>query len=217
MDFPTIQANLNDLPGTFTRLDQPYTQWIDALSAGLLRGCSSSDAIQAQASSFQNANFGWADTWGAVFNLQRRPGEATPTYKTRVQNTLLANHVTPTAMLNWLATIENITALITENLPNVGYSITLPATLSLPQILMIVANLANVRPAGVPFTVNSQAIGSYLDTVDFFDAARVTGSYLGAGVSAVTLGLTGGTNNATPLLPDLLLIDPTINPGQGAL
>lgn len=211
MDFGTVQQNLNDLPGTFKREGAPYTQWVDALTTLLFFFTNAADSMIAEATDFAAAQFGWADVWGEVFQIQRLPNEGTPTYKQRIKNILTANHVTPLAMTSWLNVINQVNGLIIENLPNVGYNITLPAGLTSTRVQQIIAGLGMVRPAGVPFTVNTLGIGTYLDSINFLNTERVTGSYLSGGTSNIGLTISAGTNNSVPLIPDLLFVDPTIN------
>lgn len=212
MDYLTVQQNLNDLPNTFKRLGQPYTQWIDALTSMLFIYCFAADTTMAEAGDIQAAQFGWVDVWGETFQIQRLPNEGTPTYLQRIRNILSANHVTPLAMAYWLTVIDQVNAVVTENLPSVGYSVTLPTSLNATQIAQIIAGLGMVRPAGVPFTASTLGIGTYLDTINFLDTQYVTGSYLSQGTTNVPLTISAGTNNSTPLIPDLIFVDPTINP-----
>lgn len=218
MDFEQIQNQINDLPQTFKRYDAPYTQWVDALTSALRIFGMAIDGLMDQVATFENAEDGWNDAWGALGNVVRRTNESDAVYHPRIQNTVLAEHVTPVAMLEWLEIIEMVlNPQLSENSPAVGYSITLPSTLSTSEILQIIRNLNVVRPAGVPFNVYIQTGALYLDTVNYFDAPRVTGAYLGNSNNAFPLGLSAGQNNATSILPDLLLVDPTINPGEPAL
>lgn len=217
MDFPQVQAQLNDLPQTFKRYDAPYTQWVDALTSALQIYTQAVDSLLAQLN-FRNAAYSWNDAWGAITNVQRRSNESDVVYKARIQNTILAKHASPVAMLAWLSTIEMVTnALLTEAFPTVGYTITLPASLTTATITQILQNLNVVRPAGVPFNVLIQSGGTYLDTVNYMDAPRTTGAYFAGASAPYPLGLGAGQNNAVSLLPDLLFVDPTINPGEPAL
>ena len=96
---------------------------------------------------------------------------------------------------------------------SVGYTLTFPANLSLGLIQQIINSLARVRPAGVPFQVAQIGAGTFLDTVNYAGGApRVTGAYLSSGSEPVPVAIGAGTNNSPPLLPDLYLTDPTLNP-----
>lgn len=211
MDFPTVQQYLNDLPNTFKRPGAPYTQLIDSISAALARFTTGSDGVMAQ-TIFGSAQYGWLDIWGLIANVVRRPNEADAVYQARILNTLIAPHTTPVALFVWLQFIEGVTAIIVENLPSVGYAITLPPTLLLAQLEQIVLNLAYVRPAGMPFVAQQQTGGTFLNTVDYTDLARATGEFLGGASTNLGIVLPASTNNATPLLPSLLMTDPTLNP-----
>lgn len=213
MNFAAVQQVLNDLPNTFKRPGAPYTQVVDALTALLTLYTLGVDGIIAQLQ-FSNAQYGWVDTYGALFGITRRPNEADTVYKARFIYTLTTWRTNPVVMEQWLLNVEKIVATITENFPAVGYQIALPATLTTTQILQIIKNLAWVRPAGVPFSVGVQSGGTFLDTVNYIGhAPRVTGAYLGGGLINQPLGLGPNTNSTQSILPDLLMVDPTLNPG----
>ena len=55
--------------------------------------------------------------------------------------------------------------------------------------------------------------GSIQVTGDIVHGGRVTGSYLALTNAALGIGPRAGTDNQKSLLPDLLLTDPTLNPG----
>jgi hypothetical protein len=212
MNFSAIQRQLNDLPPTFKRLGSPYGQWVDSLTALLALFCQGVDGLMAQLS-FPAARYGWLDTWGTLLGIQRRPNEADSIYQARIQYTLLSWRANAVAMQNWLSNVEMVAGEVNENLPSVGYTVVLPPTLTSAQIAQIIADLAYVRPAGVPFNVLTQSGGTYLGTVNYMGGApRVTGAYLGGAYISQPLNIAANTNNVVALLPDLLLTDPTINP-----
>lgn len=215
MDFPAVQNQINDLPRTFKRDGAPYTNYVDAVTAGLFLFTQGVDGMMDQ-TDFAKAAYGWLDVWGLVLGIPRRMNEPDPTYRARIQNVILAPHGSPVAILSWLTLIEGIQAELLEALPALGYTITLPPNLTPDQITAILTNLARVRPAGVPFNVLVFATGTFLDTVNYLDAARVTGQYLGGSTTAYTLSIPAGTPNTVAGLPDLLLTDPTINPNLPA-
>lgn len=213
MDFPHVQAQLNDLPATFKRIGAPYTQLIDALTGALFAYTNGGDSLLTEMINFAQAMFSILDIWGAVFGILRRPNEGDIPYAARMQKQLLAQRSSPVAMLTWLATIEMLAnPQLTENLPNVGYSLTLPAGLMPKQVQMIVNNLAYVRPAGVPFSIAQRSNGPFVDTVNYLGAPRTTGAYIAGNQAATSIAVPSSTNNASPILPDLLLTDPTLNP-----
>lgn len=215
MDFPAVQAVLNDLPDTFKRIGTPYTQFIDALTSALSLYTIASDSLVAQ-QNFNNAVYGWLDVWGLLCGVPRRPNEADSVYRARIKNTILSWHATPLAMITWLQVIEGLTATISEGFPAVGYTITLPPTLTAAQILAVLINFAYVRPAGVPFALGSSIGGLFQDTINYQGAERVTGSYLGQPTSLGSIGIPASTNNFVAQLPDLLFTDPNINPNLPA-
>lgn len=218
MDFQQIQDQIEDLPQTFKRYDAPYTQWSDALTSALRVFGFAVDSLLTMVSSFDAAEDSWIDAWGSLGNVIRRTNESDAVYQPRIQNTVLAKHASPVAMLTWLSVIEMVSnATLAERGASLGYSITLPQTLTTAQIQQIIMNLNVVRPAGVPFNIFIQTGALYLDTVNYLDSPRITGAYLGNSSNAFTLPLGAGQNSSQSILPDLLLVDPTINPGEPPL
>ena len=209
MDFAAVIAQLNDLPTAFQRGGPPYTQIVDALAAETTLYTSGVDSIVSQLT-FATALDGWLDVWGLIFDIPRQQNEANSKYQTRISETILAWIGTVPALQVWL----NLFApggTITENLPGVGYAISLPANLSSSQITTFFTTLARIRPAGVPFTVNQLAGGLYLGTINFLGEGRMQGAYLATGISTPVYTLKAYTNNAAPQLPDLYFVDPTLN------
>lgn len=211
MNFAQIQKLVNDLPTTFKRVGDPYTQWIDALCAGLLSFTQSYDSLLDQLD-FDNAAYGWLDVWGSLAGIPRRPNESDSLYHPRIRNMILAWRTTPVAIITWLAKIEQIDALLSEDLPDAGYQIQLPATLTDQQIQNILDTLAYVRPAGVPFRLLSVAGGTYVSTVNYLNAPRTTGAYLAGNAIPAGVIFRASTNNFSAILPDLLFTDPLLNP-----
>ena len=214
MDFALVQQNLNDLPSTFLRDGTPFTQYMEALSAALTRDTSAVDQVLAQVANYKNAQFGWVDLWGLLFNTPRQSDEADENYLSRIQFETTFGNGTPVGMAYWVLAVWRIAVTIQESLPNVGYSITFPSTVTDAQIAQIVESLARVRPAGVPITGLNRPSGEglYLTTINFLGAAKVTGAFLSETSTGVGLSLYPATNNAVPILPDYLLTDPTLNP-----
>lgn len=221
MDFSTVQKQLTDLPLTFQRPGTPFTQWIDALTAGLTRDTAALDQLLSQVQSVDNAVYGWADIWGLLAGIPRFSNEEDRTYITRIIYILNAGGGTPVGMAAWIGAVWKVSAQITETFGQVGYNIVFNTTITLEQAVAIVASMVRIRPAGVPILSISVAsrttLGMFLDTINFLDLApSVTGAYLsgtgGAGGGVAVPGLYPATNSAVPLLPDLLLTDPTLNP-----
>lgn len=217
MNFSQAQQNLNDLPSTFKRLNAPYTQWVDSLTSAIVRGTSAIDALNNQVTQISNAQFGWLDIWGLLFGIPRLTGEPDSHYLARIQYEVTAGAGTPCAIVNWIYAVWGISVTLTESFPAVGYSLKFPATLTLAQINIIVNSLVKIRPAGIPFTVQSAAIsspdGPYLTTINFLNAPRTTGAFVGGEGEispSSTLTLNPSTNNSQPLLPDIFLNDPAL-------
>ena len=210
MNFSTVQNVLTDLPPTFQRQQAPYTQFIDSLTSALVRGTSAIDALNNQVASVANAQFGWLDIWGLLFGLPRLSNEADSHYLARIQYEVVAGAGTPCAIVNWILAVWGINAVLTDSASGTGYTLKLPNTLTTMQINLIVNSLVRIRPAGVPFTVQGTSTGGggpFLTTINFLNAAKTTGAFVGGEGSSNVLVLNASTNNAQPLLPDIFLTD----------
>lgn len=211
MDFGQAQKQLLDLPATFRRQGNPFAQLIDAMSAAMARLTVPADGTVAQGN-FSQAAYGWVDVWGLLFNIARGANTPDQTYKNQIQYAVNARGGPPLAITAWINTIFGIQVQLIEKNPNLGYTLIFPATLTTFQIRQILASIAYVRPAGVPFDVETSNIGTYLTTVNFISAPKITGAYLSGGITELPLGLGATTNNSPPSLPDLYLTDPALNP-----
>jgi hypothetical protein len=213
VNFTEIQNQILDLPNTFLREGAPFTQLVDAITAGLARSGISVDAVLTQ-TNFDNAAFGWLDFWGLLFGFPRLPNEPDSRYKNRITYGLTAGAGPPLAIQHWIELVWGLDCLVVENLPQVGYSIILSTPLTIAQVVQIWNSLVYIRPAGVPITgIFIPGPGGFLDTINFFNAPRVTGAYLGSQQNVWPLpGISSCTNNAQPNIPTLYLTDPTLNP-----
>lgn len=212
MNFAQVQQILTDLPRTFLRQGPPFTQLIDSLTAGNALWTQAADGILAQ-TNFGLAQGGWLDFWGLLFGVPRESFEADASYRNRIVFTVTSGNGTVLGIQLWVLIVWKVVAIVTERSP-VGYNIVFPATVTPAQIVQIVASIARVRPAGVPFGIFQQGTGTFLQTINFLNAPRVTGAFLSGGSGAPqSLLIPAATNNAQPLIPDLYLIDPTLNPG----
>lgn len=212
MNFEQVQYVLNNLPLTFQREGTPYTQWIDADTAGLFRYTQAADGVTSQAF-FPNAQYGWLDFWGLLFGIPRNAGEADQKYFYRISYTINTGAGTPEAITLWIQNIFGISVEVEENFPEAGYSIVFPSTVTLAQVDTILQTLIYVRPAGVPITsVNVTNASIYLDTINYLETSRGEGSYLSAPSGGQSFSISSTTNNSSPLLPDLYLTDPLLNP-----
>lgn len=237
MDFLTVWRQLVDLPSTFRREGTPYTWLTDSITSGLYLFCQALDALQQQYN-FNTAQEGWIDVWGALAGFTRNTDEPNDHYQERIQQTILAWRDSTTAIEKFISVVENTQALVFEHQPT-GYTIYFQTLTDLNQIQKIVYDLRYVRPAGVPFDIQSQ-IGTYLDTVNYYGTiginpafitnqsllngpavlgsvvpppliGRVTGAYL-TGTEPIRFNIPATTNSGENLLPTLLMTDPTLNP-----
>jgi hypothetical protein len=212
MDFPTVQASLNDLPPTFKRSNAPFLQVVDSESAALSRLTMAADTILSMVRNISNAQYGWLDFWGLLFGIARNNNESDATYLARTLFTLQNGAGPPLAIVNWIQLVWGVTATFAENFPALGYSLSFPPAITPAQLQVIVQGLVRVRPAGVPFATYSASAGPYLDTVNFLDCPRISGAYVGGGgATRVFVTQSAATPNSTPGLPTLFMTDPTLN------
>lgn len=210
MNFQAVQAVLNDLPPTFTKPTQPYTQVIDSQTSALTLYTQGADGIVSQ-SSFANVA-DWMDVWGVLFGVQRNTNEGNIPYAQRIVATLLAWVGTVPAIQAWIDLYAPGGSVV-ENDDGLGYVLNLPATLSRTALTNFLVSLGRIRPAGVPFTVQQVNTGLFLGTVNPLGGGAMPGSYLVRGATTVPADISALTNSSVPLLPDLYLTDPTLNPG----
>lgn len=210
MDFPAVLAQLNDLPNTFKRQGAPYTQLMDSLASSLSLFTSGDDAVFGQVTSFGAALDGWLDVWGLLFGVARNANESNSVYETRISRTVLAWVGTVPAIQAWLNFYAN-GGTITEN-AGLGYVLTLPNSMTTNQVVTFLISLNRIRPIGVPFTIFQIGTGLFLGTEEFLGTGAVMGTYLAGGSTPLTLPIGATTLNTQPILPDLYLTDPTLNP-----
>ena len=209
LGFLTVLARLNDLPNTFKRIGPPYTNLIDSVANALTLFTQGSDATSAQFLSASNALDGWLDVWGLLWGVPRIANEANATYSVRIARTVLAWVGTVPAIQAWMNFYAPGGA-IKENASGLGYVLTFPATMTVAQVNAFVMTLLRIRPVGVPFAIVLQGGGIYLGDSTFLG----TDDYLTAGTTTLPYPGSPCTPNTVPLLPSLLMQDPTINPSQ---
>lgn len=209
MDLPAVLATLNDLPNTFKRPGVWYTQLMDVLAVSLAIYTNGEDATMAQVTAYDNVSGGWLDVWGLLFGIPRLAGEPDVVYQPRIKNTITAWVGTVPAVQFWLS-LYIPGGTVQEN-PGGGYNISVPGSFTLAQIQAFLVSFNRIRPVGVPFTISQAGLGLYLGTEEFLGDGMVVGNYLTALSTPVGLVLSASTPNAVPLLPTLLLTDPTIN------
>lgn len=169
MHFFDALSRLNDLPATFRRPDLAYNQLMSSVAAALTLLTEADTALLNQ-TDYNNSTAGWIDVWGDLPGILRRAGEADDTFHARLPAMLLAWRDSAVAIQTWLRTVENTASIVVENLPVLGYKISVPATLPPATIDQIIKELAYVRPAGVPFNFYVQTGGTFLGTVDYYGA-----------------------------------------------
>ena len=210
MQFPDVQATLNDLPDTFTSTTGVYPQLVDSWTTALALFTTSSDGIAAQAD-FNSAVGGWIDAWGLAFNIGRLATESDYIYRARIVALLNAIVGTLPAIQIWIA-LYAPGASVAVNDPLPGYTISLPLTITSLQYQQFFDGLQYIRPVGVPVIIAALRGGLFAGTTTFAGLDTVMGSYLDTGTSVVSPPWSAVVNNASLRIPDLLLTDPVLNP-----
>ncbi len=213
MNFFDVLKQLADQPATYLRPGTTFAQLSDTSAVPAADFTSSADMIAAQINSFSSAQWGWLDVWGLLLGIQRAQNEADSSYSTRIVATVLAFVGTTPAIEIWGQFVFGQPVTVSDRTP-VGYTITLPNGVTTAAINAFVVSLSRIRPAGVPFNLVQQDGGLFLDTINYTDTHRVEGSYLDDSVTAVPLVVSASTQNAQPLLPDIYLTDPGLNPSS---
>ena len=212
MDPSLVLAQLLDLPSAFQRPGTVFTQIYNSLAAGEAGYSLASDGIGSQLD-MPGALGPWLSTWGLIFGIPRLPQESDLAYSVRVQNSLRSPVATPAAIQAWSRYFLNSAAVsVVENLPaGPGYSIQIPAGLAAQTTTNWLISLTRIRPAGIPFNVQVQTSPLMLGTYSYIGSNGFAGAYLGFGTTVETLGISAETNNAEPLVPEVLLLDPSLN------
>lgn len=214
MQFSDVLTQLNTLPDTYLRPGSTFAAIQGAKAAALFRFTNAADGTTAQASSFSNATGVWLDVWGKLFGLFRNEGESDGTYSNRITATMVSGRATPAAIVLYVQLANGYAASVVEDFGNTSWSLHLAQPVSNAQFNQLLQNLIYVRPAGVPVSAQAETKGgTYMGTINYHAAARVTGAYLKTPLQQQTITLSAYTNNAVPLLPTTFLSDPTINPG----
>jgi|SRR5579859_38660 len=210
MDFASILATLNDLPNTFKREGPPYTQIINSMASALSLYTQGADATFDQVADFDSALDSWIDIWGLLFGIPRDQNQSNAAYKNAIQSILSAWVGTVPAIQAWMNLFAPGGTVI-EN-TGVGYTLSFSGATTLAQIQAFLRLFNRIRPNGVPFQVNQAGLGLYIGTEEYTGDGRVVGNYLTSLSTPVGVSLSGLTPNAIPLLPTLIITDPTISP-----
>ena len=210
MNLQAVQAQIGDLPATF-RSSGWSTQMMSAVAAAMALFTGGDDATMAQVSKFSVAQDNWIDLWGLLFNVPRNNSEGSIPYALRVQRTVTAWVGTLPAIQQWLNWFAP-GGTVAESVSGFGYVLTLPQYMTSAQITAFLVSLGSIRPAGVPFTVQQQGVGLFAGTEGFLGDGQALGSYLAGIASPYVLGLGAYTPNSPPLIPTILLTDPSLNP-----
>lgn len=214
MDLALVLDQILDIPPAFRRPSVPYSWLVGSLAGGITSYTQASDGGELPVAGIPTAFGAWLDVWGQIYNLPRLGGEADAAYQARIVYTLTSPVVPPLAIQTWSRLFLGTNAVyVTESLPTVGYAISIPAGLPVTLIQNWISGLVRIRPAGVPFTVNTQVGPLMLGTYSYIGSTGLAGAYLGAGASRLNLSAGTSTLNATPAIATVLLTDPLLNGG----
>lgn len=212
MDWNDIVKRLTDLPRGYLRIGPNFQQFQNSLTAGLVLGTSAYAGLTTQLN-FGTASGHWLDVWGQIFNLPRNNNEIDVAYQTRVKLLLRSGRGTPAAIEQYVDEGLGYANTVAEDFSTVSWSLTLSQAVTNAQYLQLGNNLANVRPAGVPFLpIYVPGGGLYLGSINYLGAPSVTGAYLVNPTAGVTPAIASSTLPAQPTLPTTYLTDPTLNP-----
>jgi hypothetical protein len=207
MNYNDVLNQLNDLPITFQHGGIIYPSIIAAIASALARNTTSADAVIGNIN-LPTAQWGWLNSIGELYGIIRTQYEIDPTYRNRIQQTLVAPHGTPEAIQDFIKLITGITTVVTENFTNCSYQINFLAPVSVNTIQQVVIAINWVRPAGVPFLpIYRVSGGLFLNTCNFLGVKRVTGSYLAQPTVIANVSIGPSTDNLVSQLPTLYLTD----------
>lgn len=210
MDFNTVQQRLGDLPTTFLRQGNVFAAWEASQAYQLSQYTYGADSIIPQ-TSFSSANYGWLDVWGELFDILRNNNEGNQTYQNRISFTLQSPVGTLYAIKAYSTFYFGYPTTVTENTSGVGYTITIPNLPSLSGMPQYLINLERIRPAGIPFSVIQTFESNFLNTFQYVGGQNWAGAYLGGGNINILTTIPEPITNSQPLLPSILLTDPSLN------
>ena len=211
MDSQQVANIIADLPSPFKRPGSVYIAIQLALALPLAAYTTGSDNI---ASSLVIGNAKWRilDLLGTIWGIKRLGNEDDIAYKTRFLAIYSAQYGTANGIVQFLHDAFNLTATVSNaNLGSyAGYNIAFDSPVISTAPTTIAGQLKWVRPAGVPFNMNTIATGLFLNTINYLGAASVTGAYLANSLIALPFSLAPNTNNAYNLLPQSFFTDPAV-------
>lgn len=203
MEFLDVLNQLQDIPSTFKKTGPFFTAFENSIALGLSTYTNATDGVMGELS-FQNASFYGIGMWGSVLGIIQDLNESDTQYSNRITNTLEAWFGTIPGLLRYMEDVYGLTATITENSPGYTISISTPSQ----NTPVMISNLKNIRPAGVPFSVDTLKGGLFLNTVNYLGSWRSTGAYLSNPVASYNFTINSYTNNATAVLPLTLSLAP---------
>jgi hypothetical protein len=213
MNWSDVAAVLNSLPSGYLRTGSAFAAWQNSLTAASVRFTGGVDAITAQ-TSFGAAVGHWLDVWGRMLGVLRNAGESDSDYRNRISLTLLSWRGTVVGIESYLELAMGLSAVVSESFPAVGWALNIQVgyALSAAQKSILGVNLAFVRPAGVPYTLNEVSGGLFLTTGNFLSGTRFPGSWLVSQNRLTGVAIPSTTNSPVSTLPTTWLTDRTLNP-----
>jgi hypothetical protein len=210
MNFSDVLNQIEDLPDTFKRPGPIFNAIVTSLAAILSRQTSALDQLVVNLN-LQNARWGWLDTFGKFYGINRNGQESDVLYRARILGTLTAPHVTPIAIASFVNLALGLVVTVTENFLNTTYQLNFLSPPSLVTIQQVANAINYVRPAGVPFLPLFMITGGLsLHTCGYFRTQQVTGSYFTAGKTSLNINIAQSTNSPQTKLPTNYLSDPLI-------
>lgn len=203
-----VVDQLNQLPRTFWKPGQTYQNLIASIASGLDSFTGPANALVSQAT-LTTARYKWLDLWGLLFSVPRLPSETDTQYLNHILSILNEGNTTPVRIESYIENIYNLTVTLTENFPNVGYTLTFEG--SSADLNQLAADLGRIRPAGVPFFPLYVLQGAfYANTINFLNGWRVPGSYVINSSVPIFPTISASTTNALNTIPTQYLTDPIL-------
>lgn len=214
MNYNQVLTQINTLPSTYTRTGPLFGNLMSSFAYGVSRYTESVDYMMNSNQSISTMSVMWLNFIGTFVNVPRNNNTTTAQYQNQIQSVIAEPQGTPVAILKYLNN-NNILATYSDNFSGpgdfskIGWSVSLETPYK--SVSQLALSLARVRPAGVPFTINTLSGGLYVNTINFIGNIGTTGQYLSSPFTNQTFTIPATTNNIRINIPTRFLTDTTLN------
>lgn len=212
MNYAQVAQIIQSLPGTFQRTGTTF----NAVESSIIQPCfaytSSTDQL-AQSMIVDNAQWTTLDTIGTIWGILRLPFEGDVQYRNRLMSIFQSMAGIPYGIQQFILDVFNLSTKVqNQSLGSngAGYSITFSSSLGVNQQDTVSQQLQWIRPAGVPFQMYGVGSGFFLGTINYVNAASVTGAYLTTGTALLPFSALASTNSPLNQLPTTFLTNPLL-------